>query len=355
MERNTPEKDLRIETIRGLALLLMVAGHVIGDTATAGMQVSEDSFLRYLYDSLVYVRMPLFTAISGYVYALRPLGPQSALWRFQQGKLRRIVLPMVVVSTLFFISQMIAPGANAKSEWAEMYNIYIYGYSHFWFLQAIFCIFLMISLLDKFECLNTLPKALIGIALATLASLNYEAFPDLFSFKSGIHLLPFFMLGLSVYRFSGHLSQMPIQLTMFAVLIVTVAMNQSYLWDHADFSEGEIALIGTALGLAAIYLLIVRRFYFAPLAWLGRYSFEIYLLHVFGTAGTRIALGKLGVQNDSVIFFCCLLVGLALPVAVKLVAGRIPLADLMLFGAKPARKSTVRQPRTTFKARESTR
>ena len=70
MTKITPEKDLRIETMRGLALFLMVAGHVIGSSSDLGMKVPDDSVLRYLYESLVYIRMPLFTAISGYVYAL---------------------------------------------------------------------------------------------------------------------------------------------------------------------------------------------------------------------------------------------------------------------------------------------
>ena len=51
MTKITPEKDLRIETMRGLALFLMVAGHVIGSSSDLGMKVPDDSVLRYLYES----------------------------------------------------------------------------------------------------------------------------------------------------------------------------------------------------------------------------------------------------------------------------------------------------------------
>ena len=73
-----PAKDPNIETLRGLAILLVVAGHVIGIDATGGMKVADDSLWRYLYASLQYVRMPLFTAISGWVYALHPVAAHEA-------------------------------------------------------------------------------------------------------------------------------------------------------------------------------------------------------------------------------------------------------------------------------------
>jgi surface polysaccharide O-acyltransferase-like enzyme len=344
VEKSTPEKDLRIETIRGLALLLMVAGHVIGDVATAGMAVADDSFLRYLYNSLVYVRMPLFTAISGYVYALRPITSDMALSRFFQGKARRIVLPLIVVSTLFFFSQMIAPGANAQPDLADFFSIYFFGYAHFWFLQAIFCIFIVVALLDKVGALDTPGKAMAVIALAIAASFGHDMLTRVFSFHRAVELLPFFLLGLSVYRFWSSFTTRTLQICIALILAVSVAMDQAYLWGQTNLSSSEIAVVGTALGLSAIYLLITHRFFFAPFAWLGRYAFEIYLLHVFGTAGTRILLSKINIDNDWIVFFGCLAVGLALPVAVKRAATRWPMADLLLFGARTRAKAPRANP-----------
>ena len=78
-------------------------------------------------------------------------------------------------------------------------------------------------------------------------------------------------------------------------------------------------------------------FYFKPLAWLGYFSFEIYLFHVFGTAGARIVLNKLQVHDVWVVFTISMVMGLFLPVALKLVLERIsPLHFLSVafFGAK---------------------
>ena len=63
----TRTKELSIETLRGLAIVLMVMGHVIGSKSNGGLQVSDDSWYRYFYLTLSPLRMPLFTVISGYV------------------------------------------------------------------------------------------------------------------------------------------------------------------------------------------------------------------------------------------------------------------------------------------------
>ncbi len=337
MTKTTPEKDLRIETIRGLALFLMVAGHVIGSSSDLGMKVPDDSVLRYLYDSLVYIRMPLFTAISGYVYALRPVNTGSDLSRFYKGKFKRVGVPLLTVSTLFFALQMVVPNTNDKPQLSEIFSIYFFSYAHFWFLQAIFCIFVVIALLEKAGLLLSLRNYGLVFAAALAASFASEGVPNLFSLDRAVELFPFFLLGLGLYRFSEQLINRSSVITMAAALVILVGIDQAYLFALIDLDDIDLAVVGTALGLAAISLLIARRFYFLPLAWLGYFSFEIYLFHVFGTAGARIVLNKLQVEEQWLVFTVSMLLGLFLPVAFKLVLERIgPLHVLSVafFGAK---------------------
>lgn len=337
MTKITPEKDLRIETMRGLALFLMVAGHVIGSSSDLGMKVPDDSVLRYLYESLVYIRMPLFTAISGYVYALRPLNSCSDLPRFYHGKFKRIGIPLLTVSTLFFVLQMVVPNTNDKPQLSEIFSIYLFSYAHFWFLQSIFCIFVVISLLEKAGWLLTLRSYGLVFAVALAASFAWELFSNLFSLDRAVQLFPFFLLGLGLYRFSERLITRRNVIIMAVVLAILVGIDQAYLFALVELDESDLAVVGTALGLAAISLLIARRFYFKPLAWLGYFSFEIYLFHVFGTAGARIGLNKLQVHDLWLVFTVSMALGLLLPVAFKLVLERIgPLHVLSVafFGAK---------------------
>ena len=55
---SSKKKSLEIETLRGLACLLLVLYHVIGPLG-GGLKIDLGSPFRVIADSMVYVRMPL--------------------------------------------------------------------------------------------------------------------------------------------------------------------------------------------------------------------------------------------------------------------------------------------------------
>ena len=61
-----------ILTLRGLACILVVLFHVIQSFLVNNIITSE-SFLVMFGALLAFVRMPLFTFLSGYVYSIRPV------------------------------------------------------------------------------------------------------------------------------------------------------------------------------------------------------------------------------------------------------------------------------------------
>ena len=71
------EKNLSVETLRGIAILLVVVGHVVGSGPGGGMKIDFPHPLRYLYVWIDYIQMPLFTAIAGWAYALKPFSASS--------------------------------------------------------------------------------------------------------------------------------------------------------------------------------------------------------------------------------------------------------------------------------------
>ena len=76
--RATATSTLHLDTIRGLACLLLVTYHVVGPDRFTGMRVADGSFYRtVLADGPLLVRMPLFTFLSGFVYAYRPVRPRG--------------------------------------------------------------------------------------------------------------------------------------------------------------------------------------------------------------------------------------------------------------------------------------
>src|SRR5690606_6901179 len=121
----------------------LVSVHVVGIDPQAGLRVA-DGFMRYFNDALAYIRMPLFTFLSGVVYAYRPFGGDAG--QFVAGKCRRLLLPMLVVGTLFAVAQTYTPGANdAVENWRLLHILPV---AHFWFIEAIFIIFMIMIPLE---------------------------------------------------------------------------------------------------------------------------------------------------------------------------------------------------------------
>jgi fucose 4-O-acetylase-like acetyltransferase len=92
----------------------MAAGHVIG-TTNRGLRVADDSIWHYDYLALADIRMPLFTLISAYVYAMVPVAEWRNYPRLIKGKSRRLLLPLITVGTLMHVLRHVVPGANSDA------------------------------------------------------------------------------------------------------------------------------------------------------------------------------------------------------------------------------------------------
>src|SRR5215218_2846640 len=181
----------------------MVAGHVIGSTGQRGLRVEDDSLWRLFYVGLEDLRMPLFTAISGFVYALRPVRAMSGYPALVRGKGRRLLPPLLTVGLLVFGMQLVIPGVNQRPEPTDIWRMVVYEFAHLWFLQAIFLIFLVVGLLDATGRLDRMGQW--GVALAVACTVHVLVLiPDranLFSANGALRLLPFFLLGVGLHRF----------------------------------------------------------------------------------------------------------------------------------------------------------
>lgn len=331
-----PKKEASIETLRGLAIVLMVAGHVIGDSRSAGLRVADDSWWRYGYYAFEYVRMPLFTAISGFVYALRPVSAGRTPG-FLSGKARRILIPMVTVGTLQYLLRVVTPDVNNPVELGGIWRIYLFPFDQFWFLQSVFLVFCAVALLDTNQLLSSSRRWLAWLAVAFAALLFFPRFTTFFSFHNFLWLLPYFLLGVGANRFARQVFTTPVVAVLGAVFLVGFAAQQVFWFDRGGLRGLEESLLSAAVGASGILLLFHFRRTVPALAWLGAYAFGIYLLHVPGTAGARIVLGRLtgGAVPTPLLFVVCLLAGLALPIVLERWIMRSPRAALFFFGLSP--------------------
>lgn len=326
--------NLRIETLRGLACILLVLYHVIGADSTQGLEVA-DGWLRWLNDGLAYLRMPLFTFLSGLVYGMRPFQGDSRA--FLLGKARRLLIPMLVVGTVFALLQSAMPGTHSQVE--SWYLLHLQPVAHFWFVESLFWVFLLVWWLERRQSMTTAGGMVVVLALACGLYMGVRGWSWL-GIEGAIYLLPYFLLGLACKRFSwDRCLQSPAGRALLLALALAAIGWIGQPVPNPD--RRTLAMLCAGMSLCLLCLLDVR--VVGWLAWTGRHSYPIYLFHVFFTAGARIALERLGIEALALHIPLGLALGLLGPVTVDLLASSHPLSALLLLGKSRARTAASAQ------------
>ncbi len=355
MEKKINGKYANIETLRGMVVILVVIGHVIGSSPDGGMQLDYSSRLRYIYVWINFIQMPLFTAIAGWVYALRPVYEKEYAASFVKKKAIRLLVPMASVATLYFLLQYFVPGTNQKSELSEIWRIYIFPYTLYWYLPSLFLMFLIQLAYDLVSGKNNTVKrwgVWLGITLVLRTILADNLFylenaiiphtvPNLFSFKGAITQLPFLVLGVGIQRFKSQLFTPHLKKIYLLIAMVGVIMLQ-LRWFHVV--DQRICDAVKPIGVMGCLMLLLHQNYGNRfLTWIGAYAYTIYLFHGFATSGVRIGLEFLHIQWPVVIFVLSAVAAVILPVWIEGISDRFWLTRLLFLG-KTTKKPTGTKP-----------
>lgn len=326
MHKNT--LPYNVVDLRGLACILLVAYHVVGIPG-AGMQVADGSFYRYATDSFELIRMPLFTFISGLVYALNP-SRGDRLRTFFIKKLRRLGFPFLLVSAIFFLLQKSAPGANGTHAPDSMWKIYVFPYAHFWYLQALFLIFSLVALLDAARLIERMGGFAVAMAGAVTACLTVRTESNILSVNEACFLLPHFLLGLGVTRFRDLVPRRALAGMAGMALVLGVALHQASLWGflpHFGWNSGVALLCGMGGAVTLLHAMPSSGIF----RIVGASSYAIYLHHALFAAAARMVLHRMH-AGDGMIFCVSLIAGLCGPMVLEMLAQMRPWSRVALVG-----------------------
>ncbi|WP_190295614.1 acyltransferase family protein [Halotalea alkalilenta] len=313
------EKDLSIETLRGLACLFLVLYHVIGPSG-GGLKVPDDSIYRYINNTLVYIRMPLFTFLSGYVYALRPVDP-SKIKSFLKGKFRRLYLPIIFVGIPFGIIQYFAPGANnPQDDWWGAFAVLYRSQNHFWFLQSLIVIFLLITIFELLNFFENIKKFAFILAISFVIFLTGVASYSFFSLYGAGYLLPFFLLGMGFKRYPICMQFIRGKGFYYVIILffISILLNQLAMNDLLDLDMSRKSPLSLFVGILSCTFLLSIGFKNMVLCWIGMYSFTIYLFHTFFTGFSRLIVSYANVDALWIYVLVGLLLGIFVPILLNI-------------------------------------
>lgn len=337
--------DLRVETLRGLAIIAVVANHVglwqSKALAGAGLDPAITSLFGALFtDFLTPLRMPLFTVLSGWVYALRPFTPDNTALFFH-GKFRRIIIPLFFVSTVMYFlilaltsEQPGIVGTSARAvEPNEFWIMWFYHFGHLWFLQVLIVLFIMIAVIDTLGWMNTVKQWVFWLVASALLFYVYPRGIEFWSLGRVVNIMVFFLFGVGLYRFKAQIFN-PTVIKLAAVVFI-VSMFAHYF--KTQENGGRFWPLIVLAGTTGPITLLALNFTWRPLIWIGEYSYSIYLYH--GIAYWFIGpffLGLLSTHSTHWIWFAIVLFSsLTLPIILDSVGEKIPYIRTPLLGRRP--------------------
>src|SRR5579859_3757891 len=322
--RNTPiagdfRRDQSLDVAKGIGIVLVVLGHCL-DGLKASNFFSPTLLWPIVAIYVIYLfHMPLFFVVSGHLASGKHRPVKSTLAKLVPS----IVYPYFLWSILQGLVQVyLTKYTTSHVPISSLYKILWIPIVPYWFLYALFFCHVGYLAIRKLSY-----PVQFGIAFAVFASTLFFIDPI-----SSAHLqivlettrgFLFFVIGVisvSQVRQLGLWAAIAASV-LFALLAMVFYQSQ---WNGAKGSLAVLpaALAGIIATLAWSRLLAAKPSRFsATLAFLGRYSMSIYVMHIFFTAAARIMLKRLGteptVTGTLLEIVTATILGVALPLAIN--------------------------------------
>jgi len=336
-----------VDTIRAIACVALVSFHVLGGGPEEGLRLPADHWVNQFVMALSHMRMPLFSFISGFVF-LAVSRDVPDMRRKIGSKARRLLVPCICVSTLFWLTRSLN-GGETKPLWA----IFFTPYAIYWFLQATFLLMTVFLVLTRLSGnRDTTVAAVLLVVVGAAWVLLPRPAVELFSWYSALYLCPFFMGGyLLARRRKGErpedlpgTGRVPVCFAILAAAGYAAWHLDLLVWDR-DTPIREVSSM--AIGFVACLAMFFLRPSHPLLARIGERSYAVFLFHIFFTAASTQVLAKV-VPDLPLVFayLTALTAGIIGPIAVEAVLARHQLTARMFLGLKTAAPSRVAEVRS---------
>lgn len=289
----------RINSFRGLACALLVAHHIT--LSLVDYRQLEAVTAQDIDRALSYFRMPAFAFVSGLILGITKSDIGNSSFVFK--KMERLIIPFLFVTVVSIIGRMAARG---DVDWSDVPYFWIYPYSHMWFLPAVFIFFMMSAAFSLLCDLRSTKGAAIFLFAAFAISISPLP-PELpFAINPGAELFPFFALGLLFANRKRGASTIQVYAIIAAAICFVTIIQLAYGADNPwrNIIQSAVVLVGFAV-MPCIGIL----------AYLGRYSFTVYLFHsIIISIGIRAMPGQpltaaLGIFFAAILFSILIEVG----------------------------------------------
>tara|TARA_R110001592_G_scaffold221314_3_gene476096 strand:- start:9867 stop:10901 length:1035 start_codon:yes stop_codon:yes gene_type:complete len=290
----------RVDTLRGLACILLVFFHLVGNTPDTGLKLQADSYYLIFNQVFENIRMPLFSFLGGIVFAIRP--QKYKVSELIAGKFKRLIVPLFFVGVPFVYIKNHSGLAHVERDamtFSDYFDVLWLPVDHFWFLQSMFLVFIFFSMLNllRYNYKNNIWKLFLFSVVLSICLPNNIL---IFSFSGFLFLFPYFILGMICKYHSDKIENIR-EVNKVIGLIIVIVFILLFLTKLSFTIQGveldRISVFCMSLSMVSLLSLLVTVKVVKPLVYIGKLSFSIYLYHIFFIGFSRKLLTTMGVGN----------------------------------------------------------
>lgn len=332
------ERDVLVDRLKGYACLLVLFGHVIMGIRLAGIDIPQ-VFL-WIEKFIWPFHVALFFFLSGVVYNItgerRGKITKSG---FLLHKLYILGVPYIAFSAVYILINSLVADVNTKFLLTDILYIWRTPVAQYWYLYALFFLF----------CIWTALSGILNNWQITLLAVSVGYIVPFCGISIGsLEMTLYFALAFGVGTFINFKSLINIPIWSKCVILFLHLATGAVLvlFDNIEtLITKEIVML---FGIYASVLLISMLHTVKPIGhfldFVSRYSFQIYLLHTIFTAGIRIVMMKLNVNNWFVHVLVGLVLGLGCSILIAKLAEKVKPLNFFFFPAKtlPLKKGASR-------------